>query len=826
MIKPRYRGATTASTFDDDSPFRPWSPTSEASELQRWDSPEQTESFAAGEAEEPEWFGAGQAEQPEWFAATVDAETPEQEENTACTDSGVGIIGRDDRQPVSNTLAVPFRWICKLEIRRRDSNGTVTDTGATGVLVSPRHVLTAAHAIKEEKKDDRGLRVMYEATRITVMPALDGGERPFKEYGVKLPAQIAPGWTSRHDTGGEHDYALLTLDTAVGDTTFKSLGNQKLCYWGSAACPQATAVTQDPRSLVRATGISAGYPNDRERAKKLFTTSGQLGVVPRKTFMRFTADACQGQSGSPVWVAAGGEYRLVGLLVQVEAAGGLMIPVTREVGKQLRAWMGNASDAFKDPPAPSSSAPTRETEEWQPEEEVGEGDVEAFDSGEVTSEDSSELFDLGEILPGEERSVMTRDTGEQPGVEAEPPSAPVTISKLAFLTRIAAPLDPGFYDGPEKYRIASTLQQCLQDAVKRVGTGSAPIALVDLTKDPSAPDFAGWNHKAQTFPASMAKLIPMLAAFQLRSDLKAIQSALGGVPAADVFAEARKQWVATQSPPPGAPTVAVSGDLGRQGDLATWKGKPIVLPANSSLPNLETIFGTGAGFPFKSIPLGFPGLPACSAECDEFVILERVERFGNGGDRKHGFVQRQKLMIGFSNNSAATSCIADIGFPYIASVLIQTGLWDPARGGGLWLGAGYGGLSWRASPLGGATMSATAGALAALLTLIARDLAVDATSSAAMRALFKKDAYPGGYTRSGFKGGLDAELERLGRSRTTVYSKLGLLAGPEYDCAIIERDEGGKHLKYVAVAMNIPSTTVMHKLIVALDQCIRTNNGL
>jgi hypothetical protein len=95
-----------------------------------------------------------------------------------------------------------------------------------------------------------------------------------------------------------------------------------------------------------------------------------------------------------------------------------------------------------------------------------------------------------------------------------------------------------------------------------------------------------------------------------------------------------------------------------------------------------------------------------------------------------------------------------------------------------------------------------------------------------MRALFKKEAYPGGYTRSGFKDGLAKEAERLGRSPATVYSKLGLLQGPEYDCAIIERDEGGKHLKYVAVALNVPNEALMHKLIVALDQCIRANNGL
>lgn len=810
MINLRGRRAGDAGTFDDDSPFRSWSPAPEAEGL---DTPE-------GEFE--------------WFEATADVETPEAEQeegkNTDCTDSGIGITGDDDRQPVKNTLEIPFRWICQLWIRREDSNGKITESGATGVLVGPRHVLTAAHAIKEEKQDGRGQWIKYEATYIRVVPGRDGDDRPFDTYTAKLPAQIAPGWTPRGTKGSEHDYALLTLEKAAGDKTFESLGNKKLCYWGSAACPEATAVPQDPASLVRATGITAGYPNDRGGAIKPFTVSGQLGgIVKTRRFMNFAGDACQGQSGSPVWVVAGGEYRLVGLLVRVQSGSSLVIRVTDEFAKQLRSWLGSASDAFKAPPSSKSGQGSREWELFEEEQPQDESfaDVETEADAGRDPEFEAEAFEDSASDLGEVELEESFESFE--GVEHQVVPAPIKIDKLAFLTKIAAPLDPGIYDGASKFKITPSLQDALKAAVTKLKLTGAPIALVDLTKDPNAPDFAGWNHKAPTFPASMAKLIPMYAAFQLRADLNAIQSGLGGAPAADVFAEARRQWVATQTLPSGASVAPVSGALGRQGDLVTWNGKPVALPANSFLPNLEAIFGTGAGFPFKSTPFGVLGSSVCSGLCheiDEFVILERIERFGNGGDRKHGFLQRQKLSVGFSNNAAATSCIEDIGFPYIASLLIQSGLWDPARGGGLWLGAGYGGLSWRASPLGGSTVAATPGALAALLTLIARDLTVDAASSAAMRALFNKNGYPGTYTRSGFKDGLDAELLRLGRPRAEVFSKLGLLSGPEYDCAIIERTEGATRLKYVAVAMNIPGTAVMKQLIVELDRCIRINNNL
>ena len=837
MIKPRVK--RTAASLDDDSPFQAWPAESEAGALEQWES-----------STSLEWFGAiGEA-----------APAAEEEINTKCTDSGAGIIGQTDRrQPVADTTALPHRWICQLYIRRKDPLGNPEETAATGVLVSPCHVLTAAHAIKEEKPNDRGGRVLWEADYIRVTPGRDGERAPFGTHAVTKAPRIAPGWRPRGDSGSEHhDYALLTLDKRIGNETFKAIGNRKLFYWGSAQCPEATAVSQDPTSLVRATGISAGYPNDRGGAKTMFSTSGQLGVTRAGQFMVFAADACQGQSGSPVWVVSGGKHQLVGLLVRVQAGSASVIPFTREVAKQLRAWMGSESDAF---PAAEAEGFDVEAEsigdeasesalgESAFEEEGFEGTFEeetleeraseestseenAFEAQtfeeealeESASEDLSESFDSAEARPNDEWTTTSEFAGEEPGAEGQVPATAVTIGKLAFLTPIAKPLDPGIYNGPAEYRIAPTLQKCLMDAVAKlkIGAGS-PIALVDLTKDPSAPDFAGWHHKAQTFPASIGKLIPMLAAFQLRSDLKGIRAAMPAAPLADVFAEARKRWLATQTPPSGAAVTPVSGALGRQGDLVTWNKKPITLPPKSSLPNLETIFGPAAAVEFASQWFQMRRAPACP-ECNEYVYLESIDK--SGGDRKHKFHQRLKLMVSFSNNSAANSCLTDIGFPYIASVLLQTGLWDAARGGGLWGGAGYANLTWRGSPLGQGPLTVTVGALAALMVLIARNLAVDAGSSAAMRALLDKDAYPGGHTRSGFQDGLKAEAKRLGRSPATVFSKLGLLPGREYDCAIVERDEAGKKLRYVAVALNVPGTPLIEKLAVELDQCIRVNNGL
>ena len=47
------------------------------------------------------------------------------------------ILGRDSRKRIRNTRKVPFRYICKLEIRGHDV--------CTGTLIGPNKVLTAAH---------------------------------------------------------------------------------------------------------------------------------------------------------------------------------------------------------------------------------------------------------------------------------------------------------------------------------------------------------------------------------------------------------------------------------------------------------------------------------------------------------------------------------------------------------------------------------------------------------------------------------------------------------------------------------------------------------
>ena len=197
-----------------------------------------------------------------------------------------------------------------------------------------------------------------------------------------------------------------------------------------------------------------------------------------------------------------------------------------------------------------------------------------------------------------------------------------------------------------------------------------------------------------------------------------------------------------------------------------------------------------------------------------------------------GFLERMGIMAGGdvpASNFATFTVVRDVGFLYIASMLLQSGLYDTDRKGGLWLGADYWSTVWRGPLAGGPPQSATAGSLAAFMTLLTQNCLVSPEASAGMRLLMQKVpnlTYPG--TGSWFWNGL-RQLRNFG-SLKTVLAKVGLANGAD-DYAFIEREAdagGGKKimLRYVAVGLRAQSGNDLEKLILELDKCILANNGL
>ena len=178
---------------------------------------------------------------------------------------------------------------------------------------------------------------------------------------------------------------------------------------------------------------------------------------------------------------------------------------------------------------------------------------------------------------------------------------------------------------------------------------------------------------------------------------------------------------------------------------------------------------------------------------------------------------------------AVSTVVRDLGFPYIASTLIQSGLYDPSRGGGLWLGNDYQGIEWNGALAGGDSISATAGSLAAFMTLLAQKRLISKEASEDMQFFLEK--VPGvpfpGYG-SWFKKG----LQNPDRPLKSVLSKVGQARNGADECAYIERwvdnGKGGKKLLcYVAVGLRAKMDgSTLEQLIIELDKCILANNDL
>lgn len=177
-----------------------------------------------------------------------------------------------------------------------------------------------------------------------------------------------------------------------------------------------------------------------------------------------------------------------------------------------------------------------------------------------------------------------------------------------------------------------------------------------------------------------------------------------------------------------------------------------------------------------------------------------------------GFRSVLTSMIRVSSNLAASAAIQKVGFDYIASVLWASKLYDPASGGGLWVGKAYGGQndSWHRDPIANISHGATPHALASLFTLLAQGRLVDEDASREMKAILGD---PGIHHK--FVRGLE---ETHPGSR--IFRKSGTWHEWHGDAALVERDDK----RYVAIALceDANGGELLKRLIVALDDCVPT----
>jgi V8-like Glu-specific endopeptidase len=264
---------------------------------------------------------------------------------------------------VADNTAAPFRWICHVVTTMKNGD----NYGGTGVLISPRHVLTSAHVIYpiEAKKETPVQKV----TNIRVYPGRHGGREPFDGHDANGWA-VHPNWNNGKETNCTFDYGLIRLKKNFPDRRFKALGNQTLGYWGRAAGTRFAPI--DPSTLDGRRLFTAGYPFRKglgELAARVMKQSEGVVIgsaAPRRCSQsKFEApplsiphvqqdarillhdvDTEKGQSGGPVWVVDDGTLTMVAIHQGTIPHSGtpvhnLAVILTKEVFDQVNDWMRN-----------------------------------------------------------------------------------------------------------------------------------------------------------------------------------------------------------------------------------------------------------------------------------------------------------------------------------------------------------------------------------------------------------------------------------------------------------------------------------------------------
>ncbi len=217
------------------------------------------------------------------------------------------VCGNDDRRPITNTSAIPWRCVCQLIIEGLHSEQVL----GTGWLAGPRTILTAGHNIFSAATGST-------AQRIWVLPARSGDSVPFG-YFAATRFDVHPKWRSAGDKS--NDVGVVWLDNPIGE---------RLGWFGFAAHPD----TQLRNLIVN----NAGYPADRPIGTQWFNAGRILETRPQ--FLTYGLDTEEGQSGSPIFYFDSSQNRIV---VAIHAYGGcpqnIGIRITPALHSTISEWI-------------------------------------------------------------------------------------------------------------------------------------------------------------------------------------------------------------------------------------------------------------------------------------------------------------------------------------------------------------------------------------------------------------------------------------------------------------------------------------------------------